>query len=122
MNVFSKAKLLFVSAVVVATMPAFGGETTPPTAPVVVRTPVTFAMISEKVITPSCAGCHNSNNNGLVDFTTYEKFMGVYQSFYGVTLLAIKPDDFRMPPANKTQLTQEQKQLLADYLVDGLKP
>ena len=118
MNVFSKAKLLFVSAVVLSAMPAFGDETKPP----VERTPITFATVNEKVITPSCAGCHNSINSGLVDFTTYEKFMGVYQSFYGVTLLAIKPDDFRMPPANKTQLTKEQNQLLADYLVDGLKP
>jgi hypothetical protein len=82
--------------------------------------PVTWKQAFEKVISPKCVICHNPANADRADLSTYEKFKAVFPTVYGVTLLAIGPDDFVMPPSPMPPLTKEDKQILADFLVDGL--
>ena len=89
---------------------------TPGTTPAA-RAPVTWAVVSEKVIVPRCSACHGKGTS--LDLTTYEGFMGVAPTAYGLVFFTTDPEN-KMPPG--PDLTAEQKQVLADYLADGLKP
>ena len=96
----------------------FFGSVKDVTAPAKGPSPLSWKKVYAKVIQPNCAGCHSPSSPSRVDLTTYAAFKEVYQAVYAFTLFALNPDDERMPPGRG--LDQPSKQILANYLVQGL--
>jgi uncharacterized membrane protein len=79
---------------------------------------VTWSVLKEKVLTPSCLGCHfPQNQNNLSDLSTYDLFKSVAPTAFALTVELQGTGD-QMPPA-PLSLTRDQLQLFANWFVDG---
>ena len=83
--------------------------------PPVVAEPIPFKLVMEKVISPNCLKCHSESgqNKGDVNLETYEK---VFENRFEVKS---NIEDGSMPNKKGTPLTDEQKELILDWLTQG---
>lgn len=97
-------------------VPADGGSAS---GPAVLR-PVSFAVLKEQVLDPSCNSCHYPDNtDGITELTTYESTKSVSGMLVATTL--VEP---MMPPPDTPgvdPLTQEQKDWIALWAADGMR-
>ena len=95
------------------------GEADSPASPAAVR-PVTWALVNEKVVALRCAKCHSGARAAAgLDLTTAVKFKEAAPNIYAFVFYPPEPES-KMPLGG--DLTAEQKQILGDYMVDGLLP
>jgi hypothetical protein len=76
---------------------------------------ITFAMVNERVIQPSCVRCHSeaSGNKGNVNLESYESV------FKNRVMIHREVSDRTMPPANKGVLSAEQTKLILGWIDQG---
>jgi hypothetical protein len=93
-----------------------GGDTTSPP-------PVTFAEVFQSVFEPRCSGCHNSDNpKGGLDVTSAQSIAShdsVVMNDPDNSLLVMLIDAGDMPPPPRKPLTEEQAELVAQWILDG---
>ena len=83
--------------------------------------PIAWATVNQKVIGPRCVVCHSPGNpagKGL-DLSTHELFVSSAGSAYGLTFLTDSAES-KMPKG--APLSPEEKQIMSDYMADGLLP
>ena len=92
---------------------------------------MTFESIQKFVITPHCIECHGGDDGlGFVNLESYEAAFGQTglkktlsafnpnrSSFYGT--LVVESGSRKMPPANKPQLSEQQIQLVFEWINAG---
>ena len=88
--------------------------------------PVTFSQLKDKVLTPSCNGCHSiGNTHGFTELETYKSVMSVEEwlqpMVFGIYGDTVVPPEQKMPPAKSPQMTEEQKAILLLWFADGKK-
>ena len=89
----------------------------PEAAPASVR-PVSWEIVNEKVIKPRCVSCHSAASpGGGLDLTSAEKFKEAAPNIFAFVFYPPVPEA-KMPIGG--DLTPEQKQVLGDYMIDGL--
>lgn len=76
---------------------------------------ITFQMINERVIQPSCIGCHSaaSGNKGGVNLETYENIVT------RKNVIRREVVERTMPPRSKQPLTAAQVKLIVDWIDQG---
>jgi hypothetical protein len=80
---------------------------------------VSWDQVSNEVFKPVCASCHGpSNTEGVIVLTDYEVVKNsIGTVFYLSTVSRQMP-----PPESGMKLTRQQKQLLSDWIIGGMKP
>jgi hypothetical protein len=82
--------------------------------------PVKWDAVNKAVIGPKCAVCHTPGgaSSAGIDLTTYDSFKAVSQTAYLLMLFTEDPA-IRMPKG--APLNAEDKQWIANYLIDGIQ-
>ncbi|MEK7690335.1 MAG: hypothetical protein AAB425_04870, partial [Bdellovibrionota bacterium] len=89
-----------------------------PTSPVTDR-PVRWDQVWSKVLQPKCQSCHEGEDPiGKIDLTHKETIRIEYMAF--ILQMAVITNDMP-PPDEGPPLTKEEKQLLVDWVVDGMQ-
>ena len=104
---------------------ALSPQSTP--TPIPERPYVRWTEVNEKIILPRCLGCHRTEvSKTLTDLSTY---LALKDNIGSILVLTVANAYMPPPPqgtpqgaANPNQLSRNEKEILSNWVVDGMQP